>query len=408
MKTFLYRGFHRDGGRVRGTVEALDVKDAREKLAREQIFPERIEAATDRSAGRSLAGWRQPSLARVAQRAELYRALHALLRAGLPLSQALTVMLEQPDGDESLWTRDVAGVRDRIRDGASFAAALREAGAPVSDFETAVIESGERTGGLAVVLAEVADYLDDAGRIRQTLKTAAIYPAVILVLSIIVATGVMGFLIPQLTETLDSFDTRLPAITRFFMAAGQYFLPVILPALMFAGAGVWAWSRRVRLDPARMALFEERIARAPLLGRGFCLLVTTRFARTAALLLGGGLSMVETVGLAGRATGSAWLAGLLVEKSEDIRHGQSLSQALAGVPVLNHTLSSWVKAGEAAGDIPGMFRHAADRYQQLWTAYVQRAVALIEPALIILIALFVLLVALAILLPIMKLGQSFA
>jgi type II secretory pathway component PulF len=144
----------------------------------------------------------------------------------------------------------------------------------------------------------------------------------------------------------------------------------------------------------------------PLLGRGFVLLVTTRFARTCALLLRGGLTMVETVELAGKATGSAWLSGQLSKKADDIRHGESLSVALAGVPVINQTLTSWVKAGEAAGDLPGLFTHAADRYRQLWANYIQRSVTIVEPVLIIVVAVFVLVIALAILLPILGLNQQ--
>lgn len=406
MKTFLYRGYHRDGGRARGVIEALDVKDAREKLARENIFPDRIDAAIARRGRSSRVSWRQASLARIDQRAELYRALHALMRAGLPLSNALNVTLVQPGEGESALTQDVAAIRDRIRDGATFAGALREAGAPVSGFEEAVIESGERTGRLGDVLEDVANYLDDAGRIRQTLKTASIYPAIILCLSILIAVGVMGFLVPKLSEMLISFGQELPAITLFFMAAGRLFFPVILPVALLAGLAGYAGMRRLWKSPAHHAALERWISRSPLLGRGFHLLVTTRFARTCALLLGGGVSMVEAVGLAGRSTGSVWLGGMLAEKSEDIRHGQSLSQAINDVPVLNQHLLSWIKAGEAAGDIPGMFRHAAGRYQQLWTNYVQRAITIIEPALILLIAVFVLLVALAILLPIMTLDPT--
>lgn len=406
MKTFVYRGFDREGNRRKGAVEALDLKDAREKLTRTGILPEQVEPAAGGGLHRkSFRGTPSVALKNSGERAELYRALAALLRAGLPLAHALEVMLDQPGGGKADLLRDIAGVRDRIRDGAAFALALREAGAELSGFEDAVIESGERTGRLADVLGEVADYLDDAGRILATLKNAALYPAVIMGLSMVVGIGVLGFLVPKLASVFEDANMPLPLVTRVVVGIGAWFLPVILPVVAGLSIAAVVAVRRVLGREDLRARVEQRLMRIRGVGYGMTLLVSARFARTCALLLGGGLSMVEAVALGGRATGSVWLAGLLQEKSEAIRHGESLSHALAGVPVLRETLSSWVKAGETAGDIPGMFNHAAGRYQLLWTQYIQRAVTLIEPALIILVALFVLVVALAILLPILSLSQ---
>lgn len=406
MKTFIYRGFDRDGARKRGVVEAIDLKEAREKLSREGIFPERIEAATDETTGGRFGTQRSNSLRNVAVRCELYRALSALLRAGLPLSQALEVMMEQPAGGANAVVRDLAGIRDRIREGAALAKAMSDTHAAVGGFESAVIESGERSGRLADVLTEVADYLEDINRVQQTLKTASIYPAVILALSLVVTVGVLGFLVPQLAGMFEESNIEMPAITRIVVALGDWFMPVILPAMvvLFLG-GVTGW-RKMMANNASRASLEEKVSMLPFVGRGFMLLVTTRFARTCSLLLRGGMPMVETVELAGRATGSVWLSGILSRKAEDIRHGESLSHAMAQVPVINQTLSSWVKAGEAAGDIPGLFNHAAERYRQLWSSYIQRAVTIIEPAMIILVAVFVLIIALAILLPILSIDQG--
>lgn len=407
MKTFIYRGFDRDGARKRGAVEAIDIKEAREKLARDGIFPERIDAATDAQARGRFGGARASSLRDVAVRCELYRALSALLRAGLPLNQALEVMIDQPAGSDGHFVRDLAGIRDRIREGTALAKAMTDTHPGIGGFESAVMESGERSGRLADVLAEVADYLEDIQRVQQTIKTASIYPMIVLATSIVVGVGVLGFLVPQLAEMFEESNMQLPWITRFVVGIGELFLPVILPVLVLLVMGTVMYGRRLFTQSGPRAKWEQTLSALPLAGRGFMLLVTTRFARTCALLLRGGLPMVETVALAGKATGSVWLGGILAGKAEDIRHGESLSDAMAAVPVINQSLSSWIKAGEAAGDLPGMFNHAAERYRQIWTNYIQRAVTLIEPLLIVVVALFVLIVALAILLPILSINKQF-
>ncbi len=406
MKTFVYRGFDRSGARKRGTVEAVDLKEAREKLAREKIFPEHVEPAADSHRhSRGLTSG-PGSLRRSEVRAEWYRALSALLKAGLPMATALEVLLDQPGESDGASARAIAILRDRIRDGAPFAAALESSGGSISDFERAVIQAGERSGRLSDVLAEVADYLEDVGRIKQNIKTASIYPLIVLFLAFVTGTGVLGFLVPKLAALFEEQQEALPLLTVIVVGLGRWFLPLILPLLLLA-MGLLIWRvRRALADEASRVRMERHIAGLPLLGRGFGLLVTLRFARTCSLLLRGGCPMVETVALAGRATGSAWLAGLLVQQSESIRHGASLGDALAGVPVLSRNLRSWIKAGEASGDVPAMFDRAAERYRMLWMNYVQRTLAVIEPALIVLVALFVLVIALAMLLPILSINQQ--
>lgn len=406
MKTFFYRGYDANGVKTRGSLEAHDVKEAREKLARSQIFPESVTSATER-AGSSIGqgGGRSP-LKSPAARGEVYRAVAALLRAGLPLTNALEVLIDQPGAAQGGLQRDLAFLRDRIRDGATMASALESAGAKVSRFEAAVVESGEQTGRLAEALDQVADYQDDAVKITQTLKTALIYPMIIIALSLIIGIGVLGFLVPKLAELFEESGLALPLITRIVLGAGTWFFPVGLPLLVVLAFLLIGWLRRLASDDVLRAAAEQRWARFPFFRRGFQLLVTARFARTSALLLQNGLSVVDTMMLAGRATGSAWIAGILSEKAENIRHGGSLSRALEETPILGKALGSWVVAGEASGDLPGMFNHAAARYQQQWAAFVQRAVNTIEPALIVVVAVFVLVIALAILLPILSINQS--
>jgi len=406
MKTFMYRGYDQGGLRKKGVIEALDLKDARDRLARSGVFPELVEAATDARSNAGFFSRSGVSLQQSTVRAEFYRAMAALLKAGLPLSAAFEVMIEHPGGNSSAYTQDIAGIRDRVRDGSGFVYALTESSVQVSPFEAAVIESGEKTGRMPDVLDQVADYLDDVNRIQQTVRTACLYPLIIVFLAMVVGVGVMGFLVPQMAKVFEESGMELPMITTVVVGIGHWFLPVILPALILVIISVMYGYRRMMAEREKRIRLEQWISRLPFIKHGFNLLVTTRFSRTCSLLLRGGLPLVDAIELSGRATGSVWLAEIVEQKSEAVRHGQSFSQSLAEVPILGVTLPSWVKAGEASGDLAGLFHHASERNRQLWSNYIQRAVTIIEPALIVLVALFVLLVALAILLPILSLNRQ--
>ena len=407
MKTFVYRGYHRDGGRTKGVIEALDLKDAREKLSERNILPEQLTAAADGGTASSNDLFlSRNSLVRIQPRGEFYRAMSAMLKAGLPLVASLEVQLDQRHVHQGVVGREIASVRDRVRDGSNLVDALVNSGIAISTFEAAVIESGERTGTLHEVMEQLADYLEDVNRIRQTLRTACLYPAVIVLLALIVGAGVMGFLVPQMAKVFEESGMELPAITRFVIAAGRWFVPVILPSLLVGMAFAALAVRRSLSRTSGRIAWEKTIARLPVLRDGFQTLVALRFARTTSLLLQGGLPLVETIRLAGKATGSTWMASVCEEASESVKQGASFSNVMSGLPMLGAELGSWARAGEASGDLAAMFSHASNRLRHTWSASMDRVVTLIEPALIILVAVFVLVIALAILLPILSLNQQ--
>ncbi|HMP35267.1 MAG TPA: type II secretion system F family protein [Kiritimatiellia bacterium] len=404
MKTFMYRGYDRDGARVRGVIEALDLKDAREKLAGRTVLPEELSAVAGNSSSAWSWGGGRHSMRRDEPRGEFYRAMSTMIAAGLPLVDALNILLEQTPPTYTDAARQLAGLRDAVRDGARLVDAAGRAGLPLTAFESAVLESGERTGNLAGSFADLADYLVEIGRIRQTIRTACLYPAIIVAVALLVGVGVMGFLVPRMAAVFAESGMPLPWLTRFVVAAGSWFIPVVLPVMLGLVLLVLAGLRKVRAQPALRRGLERRISRWWIAGHGFRVLTSLRFARTASLLLQGGLPMVDTIQLAGRATGSSWLAAEAADATQAIRQGAPVSRTLAQMPVLGTELGAWLRAGEASGDLAGMFAYAGERQRQKWALFMDRSVALIEPVLIVVVAVFVLLVALAILLPILSLN----
>ncbi len=400
MSTFRYRGFDATGRSRHGFLEALDLKDVREKLVGRGILPESEEVVAGPGAG----GVRNERRAfRGVARAALYRELGALVKAGIPLSSALDVLLETPEQER--YASRIALLRDRIREGQSLARALAEASPQVSTFERAAVEAGERSGRLDATLEQLADYLDGQSRLRESLASALIYPALVVVLALVVAVGLLGFVLPMLGGLFQESGVPLPLLTRSLLALSRA-LPVWLPVvLVVLPGGIWLLRRHWRTGPAFQLRWLRRLDRWPLYRQGSRTLVSLRFARTLVLLMRGGVNAVEALDLAGQATGNAWVAGLVQQQAEAVRHGTSLSQAIRAVGPLE-SLSGWIKAGEVSGDLIGLLDKAADRLQQRWQTYLARTMGLLEPALILLVGVFVLLVALAILLPVLSLNQA--
>jgi len=392
MKTYAYKGFDAAGSVRRGLVEALHVKEAREKLAASGVLAEHVTVIHQRLN------------VRAELRAMVYRELSALLNAGIPMTRALEMMMQSARAGSTGGV--LAGVRDRVREGASLAVALTGEGTSATEFEQAAIQAGERAGTLTDVLMRLAVYLEDQDQVRERVSRALIYPALVVGVGICVALVMLGVLVPRAGALLADSGRPLPGLTRVVLMAGHAAARWGVWALLAAGVGGVYLQRRYRGDATLQRRWNQAQFRWPIWGRGYALLASLRFARTLAMLLRGGVPLVEGLRLSGRATGSAWVAHLASQEAEAVRDGERLSTAVRRIPPLVEALAEWVQVGEESGDLAGILDHAATRSNEHWNRYINRSLALLEPLLLLVIGAFVLLITLAVLLPVLALTQS--
>jgi general secretion pathway protein F len=214
----------------------------------------------------------------------------------------------------------------------------------------------------------------------------------------------LGLLIPRAREMVGGAE--LPALTVFMVGLGGWLMKWGLPLLAVIIAGVVWFRARLRRSPSFRQNWERRLFRLPFFAKGYGLLVNLRFCRTLAILIRGGVTVIEALGLAGRATGSRWIAVRSDEESENVRHGSRLSDAVARIPPLAESTPGWIRVGEAGGDLARLLEHAGTRYQNRWDRFVRRSLSFVEPAIILVIGGFVLLVTLSVLLPVIVLTRS--
>jgi general secretion pathway protein F len=392
VKTYQYRGYDVSGTSTRGFVEALSSKSARETLASRGVLADKLTVTGSKARFN------------VESRSIVFRELSALLKAGVPLTRALEILIASPDSAQ--YASVLAGVRDRVREGSTLARALREGSVSVSAYELAVIEAAEATAGLAELLENVADFLDDQVSSRERVRSALVYPIFVGVTGVLVATVMLVFLVPKAEMLLQTGNGEMPAITQFAMMLGRLSLrigPALLGLLVAAIAIVTTQYRRN--ETFRVAFDRQRF-RWPVVRKGTELLVNLRFCKTMAVLLQGGVSIEQAFPLAARASGNAWVAALAKLHAESLREGQPLSRVLADIPPLRERVPGWVAIGEESGELSPLLLAASKRLDDQWQRYVTRSLSLLEPVLILLIGAFVLFVTLAILLPVLSLSQS--
>lgn len=402
MTTFEYKGYDASGRAQGGLIEAADLKDARKRLAARGILPEFLQAAGGAAARRGVRAAAFPAEVRTM----FYRELAALLGSGVALVPALDVILQAPELDRARAL--LAAVRDRVREGRALSAAMAAVAAQVTPFEQAVMEVGERTGGMNEALDRLAAFLEEQEKLREKLLTALLYPCIVVSLAVVIGGLVLVFMLPMVQRLFAETHLKLPLLTQVMLTGGRALGVGLLLLAAGVGAGTAWFRRRLRTDEALRIRVDRKWFALPLVGGGWRDLTSLRFVRVLGLLLERGVGLLESVPMAGRASGSAWLADCARRETAALGEGKSLVEVIRGIRPLHPSLAAWVQAGEAGGNLTGLLDNAAQRFQQSWDRLASRGMMLLEIGMTLVVGLFVTLIALAVLLPILQMNKGIA
>lgn len=402
MTTFEFKGYDASGRAQSGLIEAADLKDARKRLAARGILPETLQTAGGTTSRR-----REKSVAFSSDiRTMFYRELAALLGSGVALVPALDVILQAPELDRARTL--LAAVRDVVREGRPLSEAMAGVSTQVTPFEQAVMEVGERTGGMNEALDRLAAFLEEQEKLREKLTTSLLYPCVVVSLAVIVAGLVLTVMLPMVQRLFEDAQLKLPLLTRAMLAGGRW-VGALLLALAVGVAALVPWfRRRLRADAALRIRMDRRLFSVPLIGGGWRNLASLRFVRVLGLLLERGVGLIEGVPMAGKASGSAWLCDCALRETEALGQGKPLVEVIRGIRPLHPSLAAWVQAGEAGGNLTGLLDNAAQRFQQSWDRLASRGMVLLEIGMTLTVGLFVALIALAVLLPVLQMNKGIA
>ncbi len=401
MTTFEFKGYDAAGRAQSGLIEAADLKDTRKRLAALGILPENLQTAT----GTSVRKTRKSAAFSAAVRTMFYRELAALLGSGVALVPALDVILQAPELNQARTL--LAAARDTVREGRPLSAAMAAVSPQVTPFEQAVMEVGERTGGMNAALERLATFLEEQEKLREKLLTSLLYPCVVVTLAVVIGGLVLVFLLPMVQRLFTEAHLQLPLLTKIMLAGGRTLGALLLLLAAAAAAGSAWFRRRLQADADLRLRVDRRVFSIPLIGGGWRNLASLRFVRVLGLLLERGVSLMESVPMAGRASGSAWLADCARRETEAMGQGKPLVEVIRGIRPLHPSLAAWVQAGEAGGNLTGLLDNAAQRFQQSWDRLANRGMMVLEIGMTLVVGLFVTLIALAVLLPILQMNKGF-
>jgi type IV pilus assembly protein PilC len=325
--------------------------------------------------------------------------LAALLKAGLPLLQALEITLErQPD---PVFRRSLNAVRDRVRSGAALSDAFAAEEDLYPPILAASLVAGERSGSLEVVLRRLAQYLRLSQTLRKKAISASVYPVLLLSVMAALVAVLLVFVIPSFQDFFDGLEIELPLVTRVLIAAGTGLADNLGPILIALAAGAAAltlWWRQKESGELR----DRWLLRIPYLGTLVRMYAISQLSRTLSTLLSGGLPLVNALDVAASSVGNRSMASAVRGSTGHIREGRSLTAALESSGAMDNLSLEMVKVGEQTGALAEMLSSVAEFYDEELDNRMATLLALVEPVLLVLMAFIVAGMLLAFYLPLFQ------
>ncbi len=406
MPAFSFEALDAQGQTRNGVLEADSAKAARSQLRAQALVPLQVALVEAGGSGSATLSWSQRLLTRpvldATGLAVWTRQLAGLVVSGLPLERALSALADEAEDERQHHL--LAALRAEVNAGSGFARALQQHPREFSDIYCAVIGAGEASGSLGLVLERLADDLEERQALRAKLMGAALYPAIVSLLALIIVLFLVTYVVPQVASVFAGTKRALPLLTVAMLALSstvRQYGWIALLLLLFGGI-VWRWllqgeAFRQKVDAAWLQL--------PLLGRLARSYNAARFASTLAMLAGAGVPILKALQAAAETLHNRAMRADALEALVQVREGAPLASALAQKKRFPGLVAMFARLGEQTGQLPLMLQRAA---QQL-SAEVQRRsmqlATILEPLLIVTMGLVVMLIVLAVLLPIIQLNQ---
>jgi type IV pilus assembly protein PilC len=331
------------------------------------------------------------------------RQLATMLSAGLPIVTALNVLEEQ--AADRRFREIIHTVRNGIERGGTLSGEIARHPAAFFSFYVNTVRSGEVSGVLDTSLNYLADYLEREYDLVQRVRTAATYPLVVLIFTMMVAVGAVLFIVPVFVGVFQSFRVPLPLITRIMLAVShgvRTYGVVGLGALALLAVGASA----ARQTEAGQRAFDTWVLRVPVLGPLVHRLALARFGRSMAVVIRSGIPILEGLAVVATALGNRVVGAAFETAREQMRAGQPMADAMRKQPLIPSMVVQMVRVGEETGAMEEVLGKVADFYEREVDNTVKRFASVVEPILIVCVGGVVFLVALSVLLPIWTLISS--
>ena len=398
MAKFSYLAKSATGQAAAGQIEANSEVEARAKLRAKNLNATKITVI--QGSGTSVMKARKRAKPKDLQ--IFTRQFATLINAGIPISDALKILSE---GNRPPVLKECAAdIRTSIEGGKRLAEAMGQFPGVFNRLYVNMIRAGEEAGILDGILERLSIYIEKEGKIRGQVKGALVYPAAILMVSFLVITGMLVFIIPKFQDLYAQAGKKLPGLTQMVVNLSQLLIHKwhILAICGFGGGyGLYVY---VQTPEGKKELDKFAIA-FPVIGDVIQKASIARMSRTLSTLLSSGVGVIDALDIASRTSGNLVIEDALSRSKEAVTAGRPLAQPLSKEKSIPEMVTQMISIGEKSGTLDTMFGKVADFYEEEVEAAVKAMTALIEPIMMVFLGGVIAILVLAMYLPIFDMAS---
>ncbi len=320
------------------------------------------------------------------------RQLSAMLTSGLTLVKSIDILVKEQENEKArgIWQ----DIYENVQKGESFSATLEMHAGTFPDFLISMVGAGESSGSLDIIMQRMADHYNKENKLKNTVKSAMIYPIILLVLCVVVVIFLFTFIMPTFIDMFED-ESQMPALTKMLAAISDFIREkyILLIAIVL---GLVVLIKYLLKTPKTRLAFDKMLIKGPGFGPLITKIYTGRFARTLSSLYSSGIPMVECLERASRILGNSYVDERFVDVIDEVKQGETLSSAITRTEIFEPMFCSVIYVGEESGALDSILEKTSEYYEEESDSAVQRLVSMLEPILIIFMGVIIAMVVMGI------------
>ncbi len=378
MQVFVWEGRSRKGTIERGEIEAANEAAVRSILRRQQIQAIKIQVKPQDIFKRFTLFKRR----RVKEKdiVVFTRQFATMIDAGLPLVQCLEILASQQNN--ATFKEVLLKVKGDVEAGSTFADALRKHPHIFNELFCNLVAAGEAGGILDTILNRLANYIEKSMNLKKKVKGAMVYPATVLGIALIVAAGMLIFVIPVFQKMFADMGGTLPAFTQLVINLSEllrkYFVVIIAVLFLL----IFLFRRYYRTESGREAV-DSTLLKIPIFGELIRKVAIAKFTRTLSTMLSSGVPILESLDIVSRTAGNKTIEKAILKTKVSIGEGKTIAEPLAASGIFPPMVVQMISVGESTGALDSMLSKVADFYDDEVDAAVAALTSLLEPLLMV-------------------------
>ncbi len=399
MSIFIYKARNRLGRRVKGDFEAPILEMAEAALRRRGFTQLTVKPKPKNILeGTFLEG-------KVTDRDMVIfsRQFSTMINAGVPILQSLQIMCEQTES--KVLRRILYNVRNDIEGGSSLFEALRKHPKVFDDLYANMVNAGETGGILDTILLRLAEYLEKAAKLKARVKSAMVYPGVVVAVAVAVIAIILIFVIPTFEEMFKDFGAALPLPTQIVINMSRFTQDNFMWMIFGVVAFVIIFKRLYRFERVKISV-DFWVLTLPVFGPLMRKVAVARFSRTLSTMVSSGVPILNALDIVARTAGNKTVELGVLEAKKSIAEGQTLADPLEATGVFPPMVIQMISIGESTGSLDHMLSKVADFYDNEVDVAVETLTSLLEPMMIVFLGVVVGGLVVSMYLPIFQIGET--